>query len=104
MNKFNKRQKLSKDERNTSLKLLSDVAVTNRNFVLEINANSRFNLNREHTLSWVNYDLTNREFNLYGSWMVGIKSCFVSNSINSWKNRGTELKISLEENTLILSY
>ena len=83
-----KRQRLNNE--NISLVPLSDIKTLKKDFLLEINGNSKCNLNKDiKTPSWIKYDMTktNKAFDLSGGiWSIGINACIISNSFNSWKS------------------
>ena len=83
-----KRQRLNNE--NISLVPLSDIKTLKKVFLLEINGNSKCNLNKDiKTPSWIKYDMTktNKAFDLSGGiWSIGINACIISNSFNSWKS------------------
>ena len=83
-----KRQKLSANKNFLSL---SSVNNLKKDFLLELNGNSEYNLNKESSIpSWVKYDLSkiNKQFDLSGgNWVVGLEALVIKkNSFNSWKN------------------
>ena len=83
-----KRQRLNNE--NISLVPLSDIKALKKDFLLEINGNSKCNLNKDiKTPSWIKYDMTktNKALDLSGGiWSIGINACIISNSFNSWKS------------------
>ena len=82
---YTKRQRTGKN----SFVVLSNVNNLKNDFLLEINGNSKCNLNKDlNTHAWIRYDLSqsNKQVDLSGEhWSVGVKGCIITNSLSSWK-------------------